>query len=184
MYTAKKRNIQIIVLFLILLMGTAAGSILRALHPEWCIWENQTFRQGMGIFPEYKFYCIAAPVFWLAMTAILGLSVTGLPFVPCVLFLRGAAAGAVLEQLYEENGFPAFCSSLLLMMPYIYLTSFVMLLGAREALRFSMQMTGILCDRTQEETFSVKLYIIRFLILFLFIIILGLLQNFLLTQFS
>ncbi len=180
----KKRNHQIIVLFLIMILGTITGSIFSALHPDWSIWENQTFRQGMGLMTECRFYCIAAPVFWLALMGILGLSATGLPIVPCILFLRGAAAGAILERLYAEGGFLASCSSLCLIMPYIYLTSFVMLFGAREALRFSMQIAGLLCDRTQEEEVAVKLYIIRFFVLFLFIIILGVLQNFLLAEFS
>ena len=180
----KKRNTQIILLFLIMLLGAAAGSILRALHPDWSIWNNQTFRQGMGILTECRAYCIAAPVFWLAMTAVLGLSATGLPLVPCMLFLRGAAAGAILEQLYEQNHFLSSVPSLLMIMPYIYFSSFVMLFAAREALRFSMQIAGLLCDRTQDDEVSVKLYIIRFAVLFLFLIILGVLQNFLLTRFA
>jgi len=180
----QKRNTQIVILFLIIILGAIAGSIFRALHPDWNIWNNQTFRQGMGIVTEYRFYCIAAPVFWLAITAILGLSATGLPFVPCILFLRGAAVGAILEQIYEQSGFLTALPSLLMIMPYIYLSSFVMLFAAREALKFSMQITGLLCDSSHDEEVSVKLYIIRFMILFLFIIILGILQNFLLTKFA
>ena len=179
-----QRNIQIILLFLILLAGTAAGSLLCERHPEWMLWNNMTFRQGMGILTEYRFYCIAAPLFWMAVTAALGLSATGLPLVPCVLFLRGMAFGSVMVRLYAENQFAEIGKSLLLILPYAYGISFVMLFGAREALRFSVQITGLLCDRTQEEETSVRLYIIRFSVLFIFTAILGILQNFLLKNFS
>lgn len=177
----QKTNVQIILLFMILLLGTVAGSVLNALYPEWHIWDNATFQQGIGILTGQRFYCIAAPIFWLAVTAALGLSATGLPVVPLVLFLRGAALGAVLEQFYTEN---FSFTGLLLMMPYACLTSFLMILGVREALRFSMQITGLLCETMQDDAVSVRLYIIRFIVLFIFMLILGLLQNFLLVKFS
>ena len=179
----KQRNVQIILLFLILLIGTVAGSVLCMQHPEWPLWNNMTFRQGLGILTEYQFYCIASPMFWLAVMSALGLSATGMPLVPCVLFLRGMAFGAVLERLYAENQFAEIGKAFLLILPYAYGTSFVMLFGAREALRFSIQITGLLCDKTQEEETSVKLYIIRFLVLFGFLLLLGLMQNFLLEKF-
>ncbi|MBR4319997.1 MAG: hypothetical protein IKP69_08130 [Oscillospiraceae bacterium] len=177
----QKTNIQIILLFSILLLGTAAGSVLSVLWPEWSVWSNATFRQGIGILTEQKFYCIAAPMFWLAVTAALGLSATGLSVVPLILFLRGAALGVVLKQFYTENF--SFIG-LLLIMPYAYITSFLMILGVREALRFSMQITGLLCETIQDDAVSVKLYIIRCVVLFIFMLIFGLLQNFLLVKFS
>ena len=171
-------------LFLLLIIGTAAGSLLCERHPEWSVWNNMTFRQGMGILTEYRFYCIASPVFWLAVMSALGLSATGLPLVPCVLFLRGMAFGSVLERLYADGSAGSIGKSLLLILPYAYATSFIMLFGAREALRFSVQITGLLCDKVQDENASVKLYIIRFSVLFIFTAILGILQNFLLKSFS
>ena len=178
-----RRNLQILLLFFIMLAGSVAGSILCAKYPDWNLWTNQTFRQGIGILDGQNFYCIAAPLFWLAVLAALGLSVTGLPFVPAVLFLRGAASGAVLEMLYANSGSRG--KVLLLTMPYFYAASLVMLFGAREALRFSVQMTGLLCESLPEEdTVPVKLYIIRFLVLFLFMTILGVLQYFLLSRFA
>ena len=177
----QKTNVQITLLFVILMLGTAAGSVLYLLYPEWHIWSNPTFQQGIGLLTEQRFYCIAAPLFWLAVTAALGLSATGLPVVPLILFLRGAALGAVLEQFYTEN---FSFMGLLLMMPYACVTSFLMILGVREALRFSMQITGLLCETLPDDTVSVKLYIIRFTVLFIFMLMFGLLQNFLLVKFS
>ncbi len=178
-----RRNLQILFLFFIMLAGTVTGSILCAKYPDWGLWTNQTFRQGMGILNGQNFYCILAPLFWLAVLSALGLSVTGLPFVPAVLFLRGAASGAVLEMLYTHSD--GIGKNLLLTMPYFYAASLVMLFGAREALRFSAQMTELLCETLQEEdTVPVKLYIIRFLVLFLFMTILGVLQYFLLCKFA
>ncbi len=181
----KRREIQILLLFLILTAGTIAGSILCAKHPGWGFWENMTFRQGLGILTEQKFYSIAAPLFWLAVTAALGLSATGLPLVPCVLFLRGAAFGAVLERLYLQSTPGEIGKALPLILPYAYCTTFVMLFGAREALRFSMQITGLLCEKNpDEDAVSVRLYVIRFLVLFFFMLLFGMIQNFLLIKFS
>ncbi len=180
----QKRNIQLLILFLMILFGTIAGSILYALYPQWNIWNNVTFLQGIGILKEQHFYCIIAPLFWLAVVAVLGLSAAGMPLVLLVLFLRGAAIGSVLETLYTNESPLRAGMNLLLIVPYAYATSFVMLFAAREALRFSLQITDLVCEKMTEEYFSVKLYTLRFLVLFLFMTLFGILQNFLLIHFS
>lgn len=176
-----KRNIQILLLFLLIFAGTAVGSVLCCIYPEWSVWENPTFQQGIGILTEQKIYCLIAPVFWLAVIATLGMSVAGVPFLLCVLLLRGIAFGAVLEKFYLSG---ISFLELFLIVPYAFLSSFVMILGVREAFRFSLQIAGLLCETVQEEAVSVKLYIIRFLILFIFLLLLGTMQNFLLVKFS
>ena len=91
-----------------------------------------------------------------------------------------AALGMVLEQLYATEGLYALGKILILVMPYACISTFIMLFGAREAMRFSMQIAGLLCEKTAEHAFSIKLYIIRFLVLLGFLLILGLMQSMLL----
>ena len=169
----QQRTSQIIVLFLILTIGVMLGSTGRALHPDWSIWENLTFQQGMGIIPDTFMNCIFTPVFWLALMAALGLSAAGAAGTPLILIMRGAALGAILEQLYANESFIGFLKIILFVMPYAFSTSVVMLFGAREAFRFSIQIIGLLCDKTQDDGVSVRLYMLRFFILFIFMIILS-----------
>ncbi len=176
----RKRTSQIFLLFLMIIAGIILGSIICALYPEWSIWKSPTFRQGMGLMENPGLNCIFTSVFWLAVIAVLGLSVTGIVISPLVLLMRGAALGMVLEQLYATEGLYALGKILILVMPYACISTFIMLFGAREAMRFSMQIAGLLCEKTAEHAFSIKLYIIRFLVLLGFLLILGLMQSMLL----
>ena len=96
------------------IMGTAAGSILAALYPEWTIWQDPLFRQGFGIetIPFHSllgFSCIA-----IGAAALAGLSVCGIPGVLLAIFCKAAALGAVLVLYYSEGGFAGLLTSLLL----------------------------------------------------------------------
>ena len=174
------RTGQIILLYLAVVIGVILGSIGRAMHPDWTIWENRTFCQGIGILSDTMLNSILTPLFWLAITAITGLSVIGTAGTPFVLILRGAALGAVLEHLYVSEGIHGFWKVIFFVMPYAFSATLVMLFGAREALRFSLQIAGLLCEKTSEDEISVGLYAVRFVVLFGFMILLSLLQFFLL----
>lgn len=176
----KQRTSQMLVLFLAVFAGVMLGSILRAFYPTWTIWENTTFLQGMGldiISPHGKiFHYILTPFFWLAVLGALGLSAVGLAGAPCVLFLRGTALGAILEVLYVSDGIKGVLTALLFIMPYAFSATIIMTLGARETFRFSMQIAGLVCEKTQENMISVQLYAVRFLVLFILLTGLGALQ--------
>ncbi|MDE6658051.1 MAG: hypothetical protein K2J88_05655, partial [Oscillospiraceae bacterium] len=113
-----------------------------------------------------------------AILGALGLSAVGLVGAPVVLFLRGTALGAILELLYLANGLKGILIALLFIMPYAFSATIIMTLGARETFRFSMQIAGLVCEKTQENLISVQLYVIRFLVLFALLAILGILQCF------
>ncbi|MDE5738191.1 MAG: hypothetical protein K2H93_07495 [Oscillospiraceae bacterium] len=174
----KQRTSQMLVLLLAVFAGVILGSILHAFYPTWAIWENATFLQGMGltILHGKLFYYILTPFFWLAVLGMLGLSAVGLVGTPIVLILRGTALGAILEILYASNGFKGILIALLFIMPYAFSATVIMALGARETFRFSMQIAGLVCEKTQENLISVQLYIIRFLVLFALLALSGILQ--------
>lgn len=175
----KQRTSQLVLLCMAVVVGVILGSILRAFYPAWEVWENTAFLQGIGtVSPKHGivFYYVLTPLCCLAIFAVLGLSAVGLAGAPCFLVLRGAAIGAVLEILYASSGSQGIFTALLFVMPYACATTLVMTFGAREAFGFSMQIAGLVCEKTQENKISVQLYIVRFVVLFLLLAGLGILQ--------
>ena len=176
----RQRTSQLILAVVMIVAGIILGSVLRALHPAWGIWEHPLFLQGIGlaVSPEHGklIYYVLTPVCCLAVQAILGLSAVGIAGVPVLLILRGSAVGAVLELLYTTDGIRGIVTALLFIMPYVCVATLLMALGAREAFGFSLQITGLVCEKAQEQKISVKLYSIRFVVLFALLAGSGILQ--------
>ncbi|MDE5768237.1 MAG: hypothetical protein K2H82_02510, partial [Oscillospiraceae bacterium] len=147
MMRCRQRTSQLILSVVMIAAGVVLGSVLRALHPTWGIWEHPLFLQGIGlaVSPEHGklMYYVFTPVCCLAVFAALGLSAVGIAGVPFLLILRGSAVGAVLELLYTTYGIRGIVTALLFIMPYVCVATLLMALGAREAFGFSLQITGL-----------------------------------------
>lgn len=176
----RQRTSQLVLAVVMTTAGVVLGSMLRALHPAWGIWEHPGLLQGIGLAsaPEcglFVYYAVT-PVCCLAVLAVLGLSAVGIAGVPLFLIFRGMAVGAVLELLYATDGLRGIVTALLFVMPYMCMTTLFLMLGAREAFGLSLQITGLVCEKPQEQDISVKLYMIRFLVLFALLVGTGLVQ--------
>ncbi len=151
-------------------VGTAVGSVLGVLYPEWALWENAVFRQGMGL-TDANFGAFAGCAFLgLAILAILGLSLLGGVGAYLVLLFRGMALGVILSELYR-NGFPGFLTVILFVMPYAFGGVLVLLLAAKETCRSAEWIVSCLADR-ETERFSGKLYLLRYAVLLVLLMML------------
>ena len=106
------------ILFLLtvsILTGALLGGVLEVLHPDWHIWQNGIFRQGMGLsgkgFHEMLIQYTYDSMLWLVILAISGLSVFGIPSALLTLMVarignRGDFIGAVPQQWIcrSDNG--------------------------------------------------------------------------------
>lgn len=155
---------------LTVLAGTAAGSVLEVLYPGWQLWQNAVFRQGIGI-AGGSFGGLAGCAFLgLAVLAVLGLSMLGAAGAYAVLLCRGMAVGAVLAELYA-NGFAGMLTAVLFVMPYAFGTVLVLLLAARETCRSAGWIVACLADKDTEQ-FSGKLYMMRYLVMAVLLLLL------------
>ena len=150
------------------LTGALLGGVLEVLHPDWHIWENRIFRQGMGLsgleFRQMLIQYTLASMLWLVILAILGLSVFGVPTAVLTLLLRGSAIGAILAELYHDNGFAGVMTVLLFIMPYVLVSTGIMLLSARETVRSTYVLIACISGK-ETEKIPLGLYCLRWLVL-------------------
>ena len=157
----EKRRNDLMLAAMASIMGTAAGSILAALYPEWTIWQDPLFRQGFGIetIPFHSllgFSCIA-----IGAAALAGLSVCGIPGVLLAIFCKATALGAVLVLYYREGGFAGLLTSLLFVLPFGFGSLLVLLLAAKEACAGARWLTRAVLRAAAGE-YPLKRYAVTF----------------------
>ena len=170
------------ILFLLtisILTGALLGGVLEVLHPDWQIWQNEVFRQGMGLsgkgFHEMLIQYTYDSMIWLVILAILGLSVFGVPTAVLTLMLRGSAIGAILAELYRNNGFAGVMTVLLFIMPYVLTSTGIMMLSARETVRSTHVLIACISGK-ETEKIPLGIYCLRWLVLTIAMFLLTLLQ--------
>ncbi len=180
-----RRSVQkngVVYLFVLVLVGVAVGSVLRMLRQSIPLWDGTFFLQGIG-FPEATdfgnvlVYCALIPLLWLALYAALGLSLAGIPGAAGLLVLRGAALGGTLSEMYLTKGIGCLPDVLVFVMPCAFLGTLLFTLAARVAIRAGVRMAQLVFRRTQEETLPLRLYALRFLVLAVSLLLLGVLQS-------
>lgn len=171
----------VLLLLLTVLLGTMLGSLFYTFCPDSEFWRQAMFRQGMGTaasafsFGNLLFHIAGVSLIWLMLAMLSGMSLAGVPLSVGLLLLRGVALGAVLGEVYLVQGVTALLTVSVFVMPYALVSTFLFLLGIREAMRFSSGMFRLVC-KGREEKLSLRLYAFRFLILALFLSAAGLLQ--------
>ncbi len=177
-----KKNDKLLRWFLIaILLGTLFGSVLYVLYPSHMIWHEPLFRQGIGTAPAafdftemFLAICVVS-VFWTVLTAVLGTSLAAIPLTFCLLVMRAAAIGAVLSELYCMQGTTGLLTAVLFVMPYAVFSMFVYVLGIRESIRFSLSLLQLV-KQGRGDSLSVRLYLMRFLMILILTLAGGLLQ--------
>ncbi len=90
-----------------------------------------------------------------------------------VLFYRGITLGISFAYTYSMYGKSAFGILLLMVLPHALITSVVLVLASREALRFSNSyiccLSGNVDDDMHES--NLRLYVIRFIVLMLMVVV-------------
>ncbi len=175
---AEKRG-GLLHLFWIIAAGTLTGSVLAALHPEYAVWQNPVFRQGIGLNTMSFLHLTGCACLAIGVLAALGLSILGAVGAYAVVFCRGAALGAVLAEVYRTQDIAGILVSLLFVVPFAFMSILVLLPAARETCRGAgWLMRSVL--GTEDDTFPLAGYTLRFWILALLQFVLTALQYLLL----
>lgn len=97
---------------------------------------------------------------------LLGLSAAAQPLELLVPLFRGMGAGASIAGMYSSYGFAGAGASVVLILPNAVATAFVMIIAAREAIRFSFGLYRAAFGRNATgEPMDIKLYFTKFVIL-------------------
>lgn len=100
-----------------------------------------------------------------------GLSSITQPLEIAVLFYRGVAIGSAVSYTYTGYGKDGFPIVLLMILPYALMSTVIIVFAVREALRSSNVYLMYLSGHAPDEACrpSLKLYLTRFAVLFLFV---------------
>ncbi len=179
--TAGSAGTAIMVLLAVVLAGTMIGSVLCVQYAQWKLWRMPVFLQGMALEGETAFgdslQCrLLIPLGWLALYGAAGFSVLGMPAALLMLLLRGAALGCVLGQTYLAQGVTGLLTALGFVMPYAFCSTLLYVLAAREVLRFSAGIGKTIFRRSGEPSAPLRMYALRYMVLAVFLSLLGILQ--------
>lgn len=99
-----------------------------------------------------------------------------------VLLYKGMVSGASLALAYSGFDMSSFFISVLYIIPDAVVSAFVLSLASREGIRFSNKLFRLVFNNKIDDDFNknIKLYLLKFSVLFVIIIILSLVQSVLL----
>ncbi len=178
-----KRLPVMMTLFFIVAAGILPGSLLAA-NPEGTLLLHPLLRQGMGL-PSGGFLMqlgqtAGIALLWLLLYAMCGVSLAGVPLSAGMLLLRGMALGAVLTDVYLQRGVGGMLTAAVYVMPYAMVSTWLLLLGVREAMRLSVHLCRLLTGCDMGEQHSLRGYALRYGLLAVLLCAAGLLQSLLL----
>lgn len=121
-----------------------------------------------GTLLESFFHSSASALFYLFSPYLLGYSAIGQPLILLIPFFKGLGLGAFLGSLYAGHGIAGIGYSVLIVIPASVILLFSLLIGCREAMRLSNMIFSNFFAKTPSALGieTVKLYNIKFLILF------------------
>lgn len=101
----------------------------------------------------------------LLLCFLLGFSAAAQPLELLVPLFRGLGAGASIAGMYGGYGLAGVGAAAVLIVPNAVAAAFVMIIAAREAIRFSFGLYRAAFGRDRAEPLDVKLYFTKFVIL-------------------
>lgn len=177
-----KASVFVSILMLFVLLGVFIGTLV------FCNMENSDFyglskltdsfiskRNGQTLGQIFSSSLFSSS-FILITCMLLGFSAIGQPFTVFLLIFRGIGLGATISYIYCAYGIKGFFIAFLIIMPNAVLSSVAVIVGARESIRYGTVISAYiftgenLCDKKMKNS-AFKLYLLKFLILFVIIII-------------
>lgn len=118
----------------------------------------------------------------------LGFSALAQPIELLVPLFRGLGLGTTIAFIYSSYGVKGFAITLVLIIPHAVISSMAIIIAAREGLRLSNLFTGFAIGEKSALDFpikkSIKLYLLKFVILFVIIGLSSLLDSILTFLFA
>ncbi len=171
---SQKRKYGTIALMIVFLAGILIGTLLVCMGKDRLFTaENAVFRcfiKDCSAKTVIEVFCVAFKPMLMLLTLqfLLGFFAVGQPIAVVTVALKGVVSGISASAIYLEYGAKGAIVNLLTLLPYVILSSFIIITGARESFRFSDRFLcyafGANCDSRPE----VKLYCLRFIVLIIF----------------
>lgn len=172
----KKRKIFFGILTFFMFAGIAAGTIFVISDPDKCYVTKPIFSQNLikksgmsfvGLFSNSFFSIELILIFQM----LCGFFAVGQPLCVFTLFHRGAAGGISAALIYETYGIKGVLIILIMLLPTLVVNMYILVLGARESIKFSNILGNYAFGSRNEAKADIKLYSIKFIVLTFFALI-------------
>lgn len=117
----------------------------------------------------------------------LGLCAIAQPVLICLLIYRGIGLGLSIAYYYILYGFKGGIISFILILPGAIISTFALIIGVRESIKMSNMVLGVIIGNKKcgiSDKSCIKLYVLKFIILFAIILIASIIQGLLEFFFS
>lgn len=180
MPASQRKRLSMRILMGVMLTGIVFGTILFLTDSEKSYITGDFYTQRL--YGENKTVFRSFADSFLSLTAILlfqllcGFFALGQPFCLLTLFHRGAAGGVTASLIYCEQGMKGFVTIAVTLFPVLFINMYILVHGAREGIRLSCKTACFLMGKEASVSPELKLYFIRFLVLWGFAVICSALQ--------
>lgn len=128
-------------------------------------------------------YSIIKNTILIAIIFVSGMCIIGHPVCIVTLLYKGIEAGISLSLAYSNDNIGSFFILILHIILDVVVSTFVLVLASKEGIRFSNKLLKIVIGNRIEDDLNknIKLYLLKFIILFVIIILLALIQSIMLV---
>lgn len=165
---------SIIVMLAFILTGSVIGTIIYPEFPETADFikgfiKSADKRTIVTVFKE----SFADTFFILMLLMFSGFSSVSQPLELLLLVYRGCVLGISISHTYAVYALKGFFINVLMILPHAVMTSVILVLAVRESMRMSTAIAEASFRRNSDliETLSVKMYLIKFAVLVMFLCI-------------
>lgn len=125
------------------------------------------------------FYSFLKNTILLFTIFVFGMCIIGQPVCIVVLLYKGVTAGLMLAIAYSNSDIKNFLMSFLIIIPDTIVSTFVLVLASREGIRHSNKLFKLVLMDKQENDLNknIRLYLLKFGILFAIIILLSFIES-------
>lgn len=116
-------------------------------------------------------------LFSLFIQVLCGLFAMGQPLSLLTLFHRGIAGGISAALIYINYGLKGFFIILIMLLPVLLFSMFILVLGARESIKSSNKILYFAFGKKNDQKVEIKLYIIKFIVLTVFALLCSILDS-------
>ncbi|MBE6782803.1 MAG: hypothetical protein E7536_02175 [Ruminococcaceae bacterium] len=178
------RHIVILILFAVLFMGLLSGNLIvksneNIYNKIFQLFNDYILSSSGQAFIKTFFTQSVYNVVLIFIMSVLGLCAVGFPLPVLITFMKGVSIGALSSFLYTHYTLKGFGFCMLAFFPVQILYCLILLRAGKECFNMSINILRYIAGNKQknDEDLSLKLYLLRSLILLIFVILVSLIST-------
>ncbi len=119
-----------------------------------------------GTYLEVFFKCLKIDIIFYLVMFFVGTSIIGIPLTIFPLIIKNSFLGYLSSYMYCEYDLKGILFSLVLLFPFFVITTTSLIYSANESIYMSKYILNTITNKNTADNISIKLYVIRYAILF------------------